>query len=399
MSTYLPSQLTGDRLHPGAAVTDPGTVEAWETDGGAVPRAEPTAGTAAARPAAPSAAEVAELPPRARTLAEAATANGWGVTVTSEGIAEGVHVRTVNLTGAFPTPTTTAELTARCVWYGSSYWAEVSERNGRYAGGFGEFLAWVREAPAMCRAGREAGWIRPGSPLPGTELEIVPLPQWYDGAPRERIAVRDARMYARYTQTIHRNDTGVPVREAPGYGQPHLSGGAVRAFLGGGAVRAFLGGSLGFWLSSQATITDDETIIYRQTNRHSAITFTPDRESGVIITHPERYITADAYRVTGHGRLPQVWTQAAVREAVSEATRPGPIDWPDGWALLMPDESVRFAPRGFPWKSGDVYIAEPTAPPQEWGPRCGTCDRYATEHDPARGWGRRCSAFQPPTDS
>ncbi|MEV7395056.1 hypothetical protein [Streptomyces sp. NPDC091215] len=389
MSTHLPSQLTGDHAQPGAAA-DPGTVEAWETDGGAGPRVEPTADTPAARPAAPSAAEVAELHGRARTLVEAAMANGWGVTVASHGIVEGAHVRTITLTGAFPTPTTTAELTARCVWYGSSYWGEESERNGRYAGGFGELLAWVREAPAMCRAGKAAGWIQPGSPLPGTELETVPLPQWYDGAPRPRIAVRAARMYARYTQTIHHNNTGIPVRESPGYGQPHLRG---------AEVRAFLGGSLGFWLSSQATITDDETIIYRQTNRHSAITFTPDRDSGVMITHPERYITADAYRVTGHGRLPQVWTQAAVREAVSEATRPGPLDWPDGWALLMPDESVRFAPRGFPWKSGDVYVAEPTAPPQAWGPRCATCDRYAAEHDPARGWGRRCSTFQPPTGS
>ncbi|MFF4764280.1 hypothetical protein [Streptomyces sp. NPDC001292] len=390
MSTHLPSQLTGDRPHPVAPITDPGAVEAWETDGGAGPRVEPTGGTPAARPAAPSAAEVAELPKRARTLVEAATANGWDVTVTSQGIVEGAHVRTVTLAGAFPTPSTAAELTARCVWYGSSYWGEVSERNGRYAGGFGEFLAWVREAPAVCRAGKEAGWIQPGSPLPGTELETVPLPQWYEGAPRERILVRDARMYARYTQTIHQNDTGIPVREAPGYGRPHLSG---------DAVRAFLGGSLGFWLSSQATISDDETIIYRQTNGHSAITFTPDRDSGVIITHPERYITADAYGVTGHGRLPQVWTQAAVREAVSEATRPGPIDWPDGWELLMPDESVRFAPRGFPWKSAEVYIAEPTAPPQVWGPRCRTCGWYVAEHDPARGWGRRCSTSQPPTDS
>ncbi|WP_329296184.1 hypothetical protein [Streptomyces sp. NBC_01455] len=62
MSTHLPSQLTGDRPDPGAAVTDPGTVEAWETDGGAGPAVEPTGDTPAARPAAPSAAEVAELP-------------------------------------------------------------------------------------------------------------------------------------------------------------------------------------------------------------------------------------------------------------------------------------------------------------------------------------------------
>jgi hypothetical protein len=173
MATHLPSQLTGDRPDPGAAVTDPGTVEAWETDGGAGPRGEPTGDS----PAAPSAAEVAELPTRARTLVEAAMANGWDVTVTSQGIVEDAHVRTITLTGAFPTPTTFAELTARCVWYGGTYWGEVSERNGRYAGGFGEFLAWVRDAPAMCQVGKEAGWIQPGSPLPGTELETVPLPQ------------------------------------------------------------------------------------------------------------------------------------------------------------------------------------------------------------------------------
>lgn len=306
------------------------------------------------QPTRATAAEIAELPTRGRTLVEAATANGWEVSVTSQGIVEGAHVREITLTGAFPTPTALAEFTARCVWYGSSYWGEVSERNGRYAGDFGEFLTWVREAPAMCRADKEAGWIQPGSPLPGVELGNAPLPQWYDGVPRERIIVRDARMYARYTQTIHKNDNAVPVRESPGYGRSHLSG---------DAARAFISGSLGFWLSSQATITDDETIIYRQTNRHSAITFTPDRESGVIITDPDRYITADAYRVVGHGREPQIWTQAAVREAVAQALRPGPIDWPDGWALLMPDESVRFAPGGFPWKSADARTAEPTAAP------------------------------------
>ncbi|MGW6144319.1 hypothetical protein [Streptomyces sp. NPDC055140] len=51
MSTRFPSQLTGDRLHPLAAVTDPGAVEAWETDGGAcagvqTPRALQAAPTA-----------------------------------------------------------------------------------------------------------------------------------------------------------------------------------------------------------------------------------------------------------------------------------------------------------------------------------------------------------------
>ncbi|WP_329468598.1 hypothetical protein [Streptomyces sp. NBC_01431] len=136
MSTHLPSQLTDDRPDPGAAVTDPGTVAAWETDGGAGPGVEPTG-----HPRGPSRNTVrrrdAELPTRARTLVEAATANGWDVTVTSQGIVEGAHVGTITLTGAFPTPTTVAELTARCVWYGSSYWGEVSERNGRYAGGCG----------------------------------------------------------------------------------------------------------------------------------------------------------------------------------------------------------------------------------------------------------------------
>ncbi|XXZ47532.1 hypothetical protein AAGT00_00850 (plasmid) [Streptomyces cavourensis] len=114
------------------------------------------------------------------------------------------------MTGAFPTPTAIAQFSAQCVWYGGSYWAEASQRNGRYAGEFCEFLAWVREAPAMCRAGKEEGWIQPGSPLPGVELENAPLPGWYDGAPRERIIVHDARMHARYTQTIHKNENALP---------------------------------------------------------------------------------------------------------------------------------------------------------------------------------------------
>ncbi|WP_445517284.1 hypothetical protein [Streptomyces sp. NEAU-174] len=231
--------------------------------------------------------------------------------------------------------------------------------------------------------------IQPGSPLPGTELAVQPLPQWYDGPPRERIVVREARMHARYTQTIHKDDKGTPVRESAGYGKPNLTG---------DEVRSFVGGSLRFWLSSQAAITADGTIIYRASRRHSAITFTPVLDSGVIITDPERYITADAYRVTGHGRTPQAWSQAAVREAVTQATRPGPIDWPDGWALLMPDETIRFAAGGFPWMAATEYTAEPVIAPEEWGPRCRECKWHESEHDPNRSWGNRCRKFQPQRD-
>lgn len=158
-----------------APASDPGTAEAWEADGGACPGVEPprgpgpgpTATTAprepgpagdapAAPPATPSADQVATLPRNARMLAEAATVNGWDVTITSH-LMQGTYVRAVTVTGTLPVRTGTLEYTARCVWDGARYWGSASQLNGRHGAAFREVLARVRETPAISRADEASG--------------------------------------------------------------------------------------------------------------------------------------------------------------------------------------------------------------------------------------------------
>ncbi|MFC9916319.1 hypothetical protein [Streptomyces sp. NPDC127197] len=158
-----------------AAPSDPGTAEAWESDGGACPgvtpprgpepgptattgpkEPQPTGDAPAAPPAAPTADGVAKLPKNARTLAEAATANGWDVTVTAN-LMQGTLVQAVEVSGEFPVHTGTQGFTARCVRDGARYWASASQRNGRHGAAFREMLAWVRDVRAINRADEEAG--------------------------------------------------------------------------------------------------------------------------------------------------------------------------------------------------------------------------------------------------
>ncbi|MEU3795975.1 hypothetical protein AB0F07_40430 [Streptomyces fructofermentans] len=157
-----------------APPSDPGTAESWESDGGACPGVEPPrspeAGAIAVAPqapeptgdapaallAVPSADEVARLPRNARTLAEAATAHGWDVTVASS-LVQGSCVRVVTVTGAFPVCAGTQEYTARCVWDGGRYWSSASQRDGRHGAAFREVLAQVRDVRAINRADEEAG--------------------------------------------------------------------------------------------------------------------------------------------------------------------------------------------------------------------------------------------------
>ncbi|MFJ5218793.1 hypothetical protein ACIP98_29245 [Streptomyces sp. NPDC088354] len=222
--------------------------------------------------------------------------------------------------------------------------------------------------------------IRPGVPLPGTPVRgWEPFP-WYDGP--AFLVVDDATFHVRYRQTI--TGDGYPVRQYVGH-WPETTG---------KDVRNWLRGSLRFWGCSQAAVTDDGTLYYRQTERHAALRFDPDPASGVLITVPDRQLTADAYRFTGPGQSPQLWTPATLRAAVTHATAPGVIDWPDGWAHLMPDGSVRFARQGYPWSAAPEYTAEPTEAPADWGPQCAECGRHASEHDPERGvWGTPCDGF------
>ncbi|MGW7208492.1 hypothetical protein [Streptomyces sp. NPDC054837] len=154
---------------------DPGSVEAWESDGGACPgtgpsrgpepgpaatpspqEPEPTGDAPAAPTLAPSAHEVARLPKNARTLVETATANGWDVTVTSLP-SQGPDVRAVTLSGQFPVPTGTQAFSAQCVWDGARYWGSVSQHNGRTGAAFRGVLAWVRDVRAISRVDEASG--------------------------------------------------------------------------------------------------------------------------------------------------------------------------------------------------------------------------------------------------
>jgi len=228
---------------------------------------------------------------------------------------------------------------------------------------------------------------KPDIPLPGTTLALHPHPEWREGPLPPRLLLAEVPIHASYVQTW--GTEGVPA-ETICEGQRNLPG----KFL-----RSYLMGCLRFWLSSEATITSDGTIHYRQTRRSAAITLTPDTSSGVLLSSPEQQVAADAYVVTGHGRDPQIWSQAAVRDAVTHATKPGPADWPAGWALVMPSGALRFQPVTAPWPLVvRTYTAEPTAPPADWGPRCDHCGRFEPEHDPKYTWGRTCWDFQHPAD-
>ncbi len=215
--------------------------------------------------------------------------------------------------------------------------------------------------------------VTPGRPLPGRKLAIF---RPFDGYPGPLpVQLSELAMHAKYEETVATDDGGHRARG--------LGWGAAGT---GQEVRNFLGGSLRGWLFAEASVMEDGAIHYRQSKDHSAVTFTPDRESGVIITDPERDVTADAYRVTGHGRTAQVWSTTGLGRSIAEALRPGPFDWPQGWALLMPDQTVRFADRGMPWSPEKVYVAEPVTTPESWGAPCSQCGRFESEHDPKRAW-------------
>jgi hypothetical protein len=173
--TAPPSAETAPVVAAAAPPSDPGTADAWESDGGVCPgvepprgpepgptatpvpqEPEPTGDAPAAPLAAPTADEMAELPRNARTLVEAATANGWDVTVTAS-LMQGTYVRAVTVSGESPAHTGTQGFTARCVWDGARYWGSASQRNGRHGAAFREVLAWVREMRAVNRADEESG--------------------------------------------------------------------------------------------------------------------------------------------------------------------------------------------------------------------------------------------------
>ncbi|MGW1067380.1 hypothetical protein ACWD4F_23035 [Streptomyces aureus] len=211
-------------------------------------------------------------------------------------------------------------------------------------------------------------------PLPGIRLIAYRVPEW--GIEGPYIHMDAADIHARYVQTAGRAGE-FPARTA----------GFSRQTEGQG-LDNFLRGSLNFWLMSEARMTEDGVIRYRQTRNHSTTTFIPDKTSGILINRPNEQVTAAAYRVTGPAGVPQLWRASAVRDAVVRCRRKPVVGWPAGWAHLMPDASVRFDPGGFPWSTPDVYTAEPADEPETWGPPCAECKYPDSEHDLSRLWPR-----------
>jgi hypothetical protein len=222
-------------------------------------------------------------------------------------------------------------------------------------------------------------------PLPGTRIIAHRIPA--SGIEGPYLHMDAADIHARYAQKAGRAGT-IPACTF-GCG-PHTEG---------WQVDNFLRSSLNFWLLSEARMTDDGVIRYRQTRNHSTTTFTPDKTSGILINRPDEQVTAAAYRVTGPTGVTQVWQGRAVRDAIVQCRRKPVVGWPPGWAHLMPDASVRFDPGG--WDSPDVYTAEPADEPDSWGAPCGECRYRESEHglwsrSRADGTSGTCWSYSPP---
>ncbi|WP_030277149.1 hypothetical protein [Streptomyces sp. NRRL B-24484] len=215
----------------------------------------------------------------------------------------------------------------------------------------------------------------PRQPLPGKPITPLPDPQWYTGP--ARLLLEEVPLHGRYTQHYGQDEAGYPVRELIWYGKREVTG---------VEVRNFIKNSMRFWLASSAAVDADGTVYYRQGDHHNAVMFVPDPQSGTVVNRPHHQIPEGAYLVTGPDDTPRPWRAFGLRQAVERALQPGPFDWPQGWALLMPDGAVRFAPCGTPWSQA-VYTAQPAQEPEAWGPECIRCRRVATEHDPTRAWG------------
>ncbi|MEU8952495.1 hypothetical protein [Streptomyces sp. NPDC048489] len=222
-------------------------------------------------------------------------------------------------------------------------------------------------------------------PLPGTRIIAHRIPAW--GIEGPYLHMDGADIHARYDQ--HAGRAGdFPARTAE-FG-PRTDG---------RGLDNFLRGSLNFWLSSEATMTDDGVIRYRQTRNHSTATFTPDKTSGILINRPDEQVTTPAYQVTGPTGTTQLWRPQTVRDAITHCRRKPVVGWPAGWAHLMPDASIRFDAGGFPWSTPDVFTATPADEPGSWGPPCGECTHAESEHGL---WSRTtpqwtsCWTYQPP---
>ncbi|MFE9812453.1 hypothetical protein [Streptomyces sp. NPDC005548] len=211
-------------------------------------------------------------------------------------------------------------------------------------------------------------------PLPGTRIIAYRVPDWGIEGPYVHMDAAD--IHARYAQ--HAGRAGdYPARTA-GFGRQ----------TDGQGLDNFLRGSLNFWGLSEARMTDDGVIRYRQTRNHSTTTFAPDRTSGILINRPDEQVAQAAYRVTAPNGVTQIWRGSAVRDAIGRCRRKPVVGWPAGWAHLMPDTTLRFDPGGFPWSTPEIYTAEAAEEPASWGAPCTECKYPYAEHDLARLWPR-----------
>ncbi|GHH31453.1 hypothetical protein [Streptomyces rubradiris] len=213
------------------------------------------------------------------------------------------------------------------------------------------------------------GEIQTRQKLPGAKILIAPVPQWYDGPPFPHVVLSDMPIYVHYERV---DESGGEWPPAPvSYGPRRVAG---------KGVRSFLGSSLWGLIASEATVTDDGVIRYRQSPSHSVRRFEPDPAAGVLIHDPEGQVTAPGYRITSPDGESYLWSRHAMLGAVEVCLREGPIDWPSGWAHLMPGGGIRFARGGFPWSGPQEWTAEPVAEPGDFGTPCADCGRYQTDH-------------------
>jgi hypothetical protein len=133
-------------------------------------------------------------------------------------------------------------------------------------------------------------------------------------------------------------------------------------------------------LFSEATVTDDGVIRYRHSGKHSVIRLEPDQEAGVLIEHPERHITAPAYRLTAPDGGTYLWSRPAMLAAVKRCTSEKPIGWPAGWAHLKPTGAIHLEPGGAPGSPVREWTAQPEHQAGYLGQLCADCGYHRTDH-------------------
>ncbi|MFJ2745452.1 hypothetical protein ACIO3O_37985 [Streptomyces sp. NPDC087440] len=223
-------------------------------------------------------------------------------------------------------------------------------------------------------------------PLPGTRIRPTDPFPGYDGP--AYVLLADLPVHVRYRRV---NEDGGTFPPAP-FGQ-----GLAGSTEPGRHVLNFLSISLNRMFACEASTMDDGVIRYRQSARHSATRFEPDRCAGVLIRHPEQQVTTPAYMVTFPGGDRELWSRYALLRALEICRRPTPVDWPDGWAHQLPDGTVQFDSGGDPWAAPRQHTAVPVTDPGDFGPPCADCQHFASDHTTGPPWARYRQDKQPCT--